>query len=241
MTRESTTYDEWGRDPKAPLSARLGGMMLARFLGAVYATSRMVATGFYEEIVNAHRGMYAWALWHHHIALQAFFCPKGYLRTCMASRSRDGELLVQMVSRLETHSVRGSSTALDGTDKGGALAFRQMVRVAKEGRHQLLITPDGPKGPPERVKMGVVSLASITGYRVCPVGFAASRSFRLSTWDRTIFPLPFGRLSIHCAEPLAVPRTRDADVLEAKRAEIEERLVHADREARRSLGLPTGE
>ncbi len=216
MDEEATAYDEWGRDPAAPLSARLGGMAIAGYLKAVGATSRIMAprTGFYEKPLEVPVKKYIWALWHRHLGLASFFCPDDFPRTCMASRSRDGELLAQVVSRLGTHCARGSSASLDGTDKGGAAAFRQMLRAARGGRRQLVITPDGPKGPPGKVKMGAISLASAAGVPVCPVAFAASRFFTIPTWDRTVIPLPFGRIAVFCGEPLAVPRTRDEGLLE---------------------------
>ncbi len=83
--------------------------------------------------------------------------------------------------------------------------------------------------------MGVVSLASVTGYQICPVACAASRFFTIPTWDGTIFPLPFGRISAFCGEPLDVPRTRDKRVLEAKRVELEKRLIHVNNEAKSCL------
>ncbi|MCY3822513.1 MAG: lysophospholipid acyltransferase family protein [Nitrospinae bacterium] len=233
MNEDSIAYDEWGRNPDAPLSAWLGGVVIAGYLKAVYATSSMVLpnTESNKRMSCKLGEKFIWALWHCHLGLPPFFYPDNYHLTCMASRSRDGELLAQIMSRLNTHCVRGSSSVLDGRDKGGAAAVRQMIRVAKKGEHQLVITPDGPKGPPQKVKMGVITLASLTGYPICPVAFAASRFFTIPTWDKTIFPLPFGRIAACCGEPLEVPRTRDKGVLEAKRAEIEKRLIHANEEA----------
>ena len=233
MNEDSVAYDEWGRNPDAPLSAWLGGVVIAGYLKAVYATSSTIVpkTESNEKMSRKRHEKFIWALWHHHLGLPAFFNPNNSHLTCMASRSRDGELLAQVLSRFNTRCVRGSSSSFDGTDKGGAAAVRQMVRVAKEGEHQLVITPDGPKGPPQRVKMGIISLASITGYPICPVAFSASRFFTIPTWDKTILPLPFGRIAVCCGEPLEVPRTRDKGELEAKRAEIEKRLIHANEEA----------
>ena len=242
MNEDSIAYDEWGRNPDAPLSAWLGGMVIAGYLKAVYTTSSMIVpeTESNEKMSRRRDEQFIWVLWHHHLGLPCFFNTYHSHRTCMASRSRDGELLAQVMSRLNTHCVRGSSAALDGREKGGTSAIRQMVRVAKEGVHQLVITPDGPKGPPRKVKMGVISLASLTGYPVCPVAFAASRFLTIPTWDKTILPLPFGRIAVCCGEPLEVPRTRDKGVLEAKRAEIERRLIHANEEARYHLKNTAG-
>ena len=242
MNEDSIAYDEWGRNPDAPLSAWLGGLVIAGYLKVVYATSSMIVpeTESNEKMSRKRNEKFIWALWHHHLGLPCFFNMYHSHRTCMASRSRDGELLAQVMSRLDTHCVRGSSSALDGRDKGGVAAVRQMVRVAKQGDHQLVITPDGPKGPPQKVKMGVITLASLTGYPICPVAFAASRFFTVPTWDKTILPLPFGRIAVCCGEPLEVPRTRDKGVLEAKRAEIERRLIHANEEAQCHLKNTAG-
>ena len=242
MDEGSVAYDEWGRNPDAPLSAWLGGLVIAGYLKAVRATSSIIVpkTKSNEKMSRKRNEKFIWALWHHHLGLPAFFNPNNFHFTCMTSRSRDGELLAQVLSRFNTRCMRGSSSSLDGTDKGGAVAFRQMVRVAKKGEHQLVITPDGPKGPPEKVKMGAISLASVTGYPICPVAFAASRFFTIPTWDKTIFPLPFGKLVVCCGEPLEVPRTRDKGVLEAKHAEIEKRLIHANEEAKSYLKNTAG-
>ncbi len=237
MDDESVAYDEWGRNPDAPLSAWLGGAIIAGYLKAVSATSSKIfpKTEANEKIRLRLDEKFIWAYWHHHLGLVPFFFPGHYHYTGMASRSRDGELVTQFLAWLKVHCVRGSSSSVDGTDKGGSSAIRQMVRVAKKGEHHLLITPDGPKGPPQRVKKGVVSLASITGYPVCPVAFAASRFFTFPTWDKTILPLPFGRIVACCAEPLDVPRTRDKGTLEEMRVEIENRLIHASEEAQYHL------
>ena len=242
MNEDSIVYDEWGRNPDAPLSAWLGGLVIAGYLKAVYATSTMILpnTESNEKMNRMRDEKFIWALWHHHLGLPCFFNSYHSHRTCMASRSRDGELLAQVMSRLDTHCVRGSSSALDGRDKGGTSAVRQMIRVAKQGVHQLVITPDGPKGPPQKVKMGVVTLASLTGYPICPVAFAVSRFFTIPTWDKTILPVPFGKIAVCCGEPLEVPKTRDKGVLEEKRGEIERRLIHANEEAQYHLKNTSG-
>ena len=195
MNEDSVVYDEWGRNPDAPFSVWLGGMVIAGYLKAVCATSSKIVpkTESNEKMSRRLGEKFIWALWHHHLGLPAFFNPNDGRRTCMASKSRDGELLAQVMFRLDTHCVRGSSSALDGRDKGGAAAVRQMIRVARQGEHQLVVTPDGPKGPPQKVKMGVITLASLTGYPICPVAFAASRFFTIPRGTRRFCPCRSGK------------------------------------------------
>jgi len=109
-----------------------------------------------------------------------------------------------------------------------------MARAAEAGFH-LIVTPDGPKGPPERIKPGVITLGAMTGRPIVPLGFAVSRFARLPTWDGTLIPLPFARMILAYGEPLEVPRTNDSEVLESRRAELERRLLETNSRALASL------
>jgi len=94
--------------------------------------------------------------------------------------------------------VAGSST------RGGARAFLQLLQLLAAGRH-VCITPDGPKGPARQVKPGVVHLAQRSGCAVVPMGLALTRRRRLRSWDRSVLPLPFGRVVLTLGAPLRVP------------------------------------
>ncbi|MDA0999564.1 MAG: lysophospholipid acyltransferase family protein [bacterium] len=229
-------YDEWGCDPAAPLSVRMAGAGVAAWLKFVYATSRgeCLQPDRHREILGEPSGSYIGVFWHHQIALPSFFYP-GVPRACLASRSRDGELLAQIVAGLGSRCVRGSSAGMDGRQKGGAVSLREMARAAKAGFH-LAVTPDGPKGPAEKLKPGVVFLAAMTGLPVVPLGFAASSCFRLNTWDRTIIPFPFTRLILSYGEPLEITEVKEDGSLEEYRAEVERRLLAVNEEARAALG-----
>jgi lysophospholipid acyltransferase (LPLAT)-like uncharacterized protein len=83
------------------------------------------------------------------------------------------------------------------------------------------ISPDGPRGPAERVKPGLVYLASRTGHPVLPIASAASRAWVLRSWDRFRVPHPFAKVVVAYGAPIAVPpRLADAEV-EVWRARIE--------------------
>jgi lysophospholipid acyltransferase (LPLAT)-like uncharacterized protein len=70
----------------------------------------------------------------------------------------------------------------------------------------VLITPDGPRGPRRQAAPGVAQLAALSGAQVVPLGGATSAQRRLGSWDRMMFPLPFGRGVLVCGAPIAVPR-----------------------------------
>ncbi len=65
-------------------------------------------------------------------------------------------------------SIRGSST------RGGLRAVRHLLKVAHQGQ-DLVMTPDGPRGPACRVQAGVIYLAKVTGFPIVPLTFACSK------------------------------------------------------------------
>lgn len=86
----------------------------------------------------------------------------------LISRHQDGEIIDRVVKRFGLRSVRGSTT------RGGMVAIRQLIRLAKAGR-DLVVTPDGPRGPCEVVQPGIIYLAKITGFPIVPLAFACSK------------------------------------------------------------------
>ena len=99
-----------------------------------------------------------------------------------------------------------------------------MLRHAEKGR-LLGITPDGPRGPAEHLKPGLVYLASRTGLPVVPVAAAARRSWTLRSWDRFRIPRPFTRVVVAYGDPIEVPPGIEGEALEPWRARVESALA----------------
>ena len=124
--------------------------------------------------------------------------------TGLASRSRDGELVARYAARFDIGLVRGSSS------RGGASAVR-LLASAVRGGDDVVIVPDGPRGPARRLRPGVVALAAMTGAPVVPLGFGARPARTLGTWDQFVIPLPFARASFVFGAPITVPDEADRD------------------------------
>ena len=110
---------------------------------------------------------YIIAFWHRHLLLMLH---SKYRRpiTVIISQSKDGEYIARVFDWYGVESVRGSST------RGGTAAFREIIRDAREGKN-IAFTPDGPKGPAQVAKDGVVVAAKATGLPIVPIAFAAKK------------------------------------------------------------------
>ncbi|MBI5233544.1 MAG: DUF374 domain-containing protein [Deltaproteobacteria bacterium] len=120
----------------------------------------------YEKLLSEDRRCIL-AFWHGRLLMMP--CAyKGKRATILVSQHRDGELIARAVRGFGIESVRGSST------RGWLGGVKGLLRAVRSGS-DLVITPDGPKGPERKAWMGVVLIAKGTGMPILPVSFSASK------------------------------------------------------------------
>jgi lysophospholipid acyltransferase (LPLAT)-like uncharacterized protein len=136
----------------------------------------------------------------------------------LTSRSRDGEVLSRFVQGFGVRVVRGSSS------RGGTRALLALARLLREEGAEILLVPDGPRGPRHVAQPGAVLLAKMTGVPVVPVAFAATPRTVLRSWDAFLVPHPFARAVVIFGQPIAVPPDADRNLVEEKRRELESAL-----------------
>jgi lysophospholipid acyltransferase (LPLAT)-like uncharacterized protein len=150
----------------------------------------------------------------------------------LISKHRDGRFIAAVVRRFGVSVVHGSSSknnsARDMADKGAVASVRSLLSVLRGG-DSILVTPDGPRGPPRQAAPGVAQIAALSGAPVMPLGAQTQWGFRLPTWDRTIVPLPFGRGVIVVGALLLVPRDGWAASLPLITAALNAAADEADR------------
>jgi lysophospholipid acyltransferase (LPLAT)-like uncharacterized protein len=171
-----------------------------------------------------------YTVWHGQILLLPLVYGRRHRIHALTSRSRDGEILSRFVQGFGIRVVRGSSS------RGGARALRALARVIREEGDNVLVVPDGPRGPRHVAQNGAVMLAKMTGVPMVPLAFGASPCRVLRSWDAFVVPHPFARAAIVFADPIAVPRDADRDLIEAKRRELETTLLEITAAADRAAG-----
>ena len=132
----------------------------------------------------------------------------------MISASRDGDLLADAVQRFGYDVVRGSSSRL------GASAILQLTQVLAAGR-DVVITPDGPRGPAYELGPGIIFLAQKSGASVLPINLEYSRCWRLGSWDRFIVPRPFAKVCVLINSPHNVKSTTTPEEFEGERRALQ--------------------
>jgi lysophospholipid acyltransferase (LPLAT)-like uncharacterized protein len=155
-------------------------------------------------------------LWHGRL-LPLAYLHRGQGVVALISQSADGEYLTRVMQHWGFRAVRGSSS------RGGDVAFRELVRLVRSGR-SIAITPDGPRGPRERLKPGVLQLAQLTGAPIVLVACGADRAWWFESWDRFLIPKPFARLRVAYGDAVTIPRDADAATLTRTLTQLETQL-----------------
>ena len=164
---------------------------------------------------------YIGALWHNRLLIFPFVLRRFFSNrrgAALISASRDGELLADAITRFGFDVVRGSSSRL------GASAILQLTDVLASGR-DVVITPDGPRGPPYELGPGIIFLAQKSGAAVLPVNMEYSSCWRLKSWDRFVLPRPFAKIRVIIGQRHRVRSTNTVDDFEAERLRLQDAMM----------------
>jgi len=160
---------------------------------------RIEGQKIFEEIIKTNTPI-IFVFWHKKIVFTIYKFKNSGARP-LISNSDDGELVSQVAEEFGMKPIRGSSS------RGGAKAFIKMMNSIKEEKSHILITADGPKGPPEEIKDGTIKLAEKTGAVIIPISWEASRvKIFDKTWDKFELPLPFGKITFKYGSPIRIKK-----------------------------------
>ena len=138
------------------------------------------------------------AIWHNRVLcgppLFEFFGKRRRKLTLLTSPSRDGSVVAGVANAFGIDSVRGSSS------KGGTQALRQLRSLIDQG-HDIVITPDGPRGPVYSIAPGILFLSKSLRVPIVPTSISFDQFHELRTWDRFRVPHPFTRCHMHFHRP----------------------------------------
>jgi len=168
----------------------------------------------WEHVAAARRARQpiVYILWHSRI-LPLLYHRRGEGIALLISRHRDGGYLAELSERWGYRVVRGSSR------RGGEAGLLGLVRALRQGA-EVALTPDGPRGPAERMKPGALAAAQHANALEIAAGARASSAWWIESWDRFCIPKPFAAVDIAYSAPFAV---------EGGKAGVRQALAAADR------------
>lgn len=195
-----------------------GGRFIGVLMWVLGRTLRVEIYGWKDSYFDP-KNQFIHAFWHNRICAllpvwTSRFRTRNKNTVVLSSASKDGAAIEASVGIYGVSAVRGSSS------RRGAAALIALKKAAKNGK-DLIITPDGPRGPRYSMQPGVIKLAQTTGLPILPITLLVDECWRLKTWDRLIIPKPFTRMKLIFQEPLELPRKLGETQFEEARIKLQ--------------------
>jgi lysophospholipid acyltransferase (LPLAT)-like uncharacterized protein len=162
------------------------------------------------------------AIWHNRLLmLPRVFDPTFQTRQSygLISASRDGDLIAIFIERSGYGTIRGSSS------RKGVIALRQLVDMLASREGNVLVTPDGPRGPVYQVSQGIVFLAQKSGAPIVPIHMEYTSCWRMKSWDRFVVPRPFSTLRAIFGAPIRIGPLEGAEQFEAEQLRLQNAMM----------------
>lgn len=195
--------------------------LIAPLLKLLFASLRMEVRLPAEGLPETSRGV-VFAFWHGKMAAGWLLARRlfpGIRRSAVVSLSPDGQLLSDTLGRFGFRLIRGSSSK-------GREEARAGIASALGAGGLVAVTPDGPRGPLQRMKYGTVRLAAA---QRSPLLFAEIRYDRarvLGSWDRFELPIPFSRVIVTLHQ-VRLPDFSGEEELQRFSNALSDRFAHA--------------
>jgi lysophospholipid acyltransferase (LPLAT)-like uncharacterized protein len=169
-----------------------------------------------ENEKSLQSGNYVLMFWHGKM-LAGWWLGRNKNFYAVVSQSKDGEILSRLLKRWNFKLIRGSSS------KDSKEVMREMVEVLQNG-YPLAITPDGPRGPREEMKIGGLIAAVRAQKPIVLCGIVYEKKKIFNSWDKFELPKFFSKVKIRLSEPKLFPTGLTKEEYEKIRKELEKNL-----------------
>jgi lysophospholipid acyltransferase (LPLAT)-like uncharacterized protein len=192
--------------------------ILMRLVGA---TLRVEVIGE-EYLQNDCKQPYIFASWHNRLLLIPYFQQRLFPnRLCsgVISLSGDGELIAKVAKEFGMESIRGSSS------KNGHRALLEAVRLLKNSKSDIGITPDGPRGPKYFMHQGVFQMSQLMQLPITALAFDYEKKWELKSWDAFQIPKPFSKCTLKFSAPIGpIPKDASLEELQEFQKQLEKEM-----------------
>ena len=224
-------------------------VIIAAYIRLVYLTSRkiMVAEDLFADLVRQKQPMIV-ALWHSRIMLAPMIVTKRMYKIekkrrffCLSSKHGDGQSVGKVMERLGFVNIAGSSQDGRKASRGINVADFKKIFKALKSQMGITITPDGPRGPAQKINGEIVKIANIAKAPILTFACGYSKFITLNSWDKFKMPLPFGTICYYSHELIwphkILGKDFDDEDVQKLNLELEEQINEATKKADKICGI----
>lgn len=182
----------------------IASLLLKHYLKFVYLTTKWeyILPRYYslEDFNESKKTIFAF--WHNRLALAPYIFGKHKNTHALVSTHKDGKIIANILLLLGHKVIEGS------TNRNPFSAIRSIISALNDNCN-VVITPDGPRGPKYKINSNIIGIAKRSGADIIPLSFNISNNIILSSWDSFIFPLPFSKGTIIIGEKLELSENEE--------------------------------
>ena len=167
------------------------------------------------------------AFWHGQLMTFSYTWKINKKLNILASSHSDGRFGASIARYFKLNNIPISSDSNN-------LSLRPIFKILNSNNY-IAITPDGPRGPKEKVSEGIIKIAKISTVPIIPVGFGSSKNFCLKSWDSFLITLPFSKCRIVWGDSITIPENLEDQEIATYKKIIEEKINECVKKAKENL------
>lgn len=168
--------------------------------------------------------------WHNRLVMMPFIKKKTkklnpqYEFLILASRHFDGQFVTKIMDKFGLATVSGSSKMGRNNNRGIEVSSFRKIFKSLENNVSLAVTPDGPRGPAQKINGEIIEISKISKVPIIPISYSSSNYFRLKSWDRLVFPLPFSTICYYFGEIITIDENASEEEVVKIKLELENKM-----------------
>ena len=167
------------------------------------------------------------AFWHGQLMMIGYVWKNKAILNMLASSHSDGRFGAYIAGYFNLKNI-----SIEAKNKSPSL--RRVFKVLNNGDY-VGVTPDGPRGPNQKVSEGIIKIAINSQVPILPLGFASNKNFKLKSWDSFLITYPFSKCKFIWGDPIIIPSTTKDDEIEKYKLFLEEKINYCMNAAKSKL------
>ena len=138
------------------------------------------------------------AFWHSQLMMISYCWNSETKINILASGHSDGRFGAIVGRYFKLNNIPTSSNEK-------SISLKPVFTLLKNSQY-IGITPDGPRGPNQKVSEGIIKISKATQVPIIPIGFASSKFRTLKSWDYFLITKPFSKCAFAWGKTITIPK-----------------------------------
>jgi len=167
------------------------------------------------------------AFWHSQLMMISYCWKSNNQINILASGHSDGRFGAIVGKYFKLNNISTSSIEK-------SITLKPIFKLLKNAKY-VGITPDGPRGPNQKVSEGIIKISKTTQVPIIPIGFASSKFKKLKSWDSFLITKPFSKCAFVWGDSINVPKNCDKVELKNFKKKLEDQINHCIDKAKKEI------